>query len=97
MKARDAAKHPTVHRTATHPTPCHHTHTLRNYQAQHVSNAEFKTLIKDNFLIFYLPFKKIEVQLIYNVVLASSGTAKWFSYTYMCICIYLFFCRFFPL
>ena len=67
VKARDAIQHPIGHRTPPPPS-----HILKNYQAQHVINAEFKALIQDNFVLSYLPFfLKIGIHLIYNVVLTS--------------------------
>lgn len=51
VKARDAIHHPIVQRTPPPPP-----HILKNYQTQHVINAEFKALIQDNFVLSYLPF-----------------------------------------
>ena len=67
VEARDAIQCSIVHRTPPPPP-----HILKNYQAQHVINAEFEALIQDNFVLTYLPFfKKTGIHLIYNVVLAS--------------------------
>ena len=90
-EGQGCCSYPVVHKTPPPPP-----HILKNYEAQHVINAEFEALIQDNFVLTYMPFKKkIGIHLIYNVVLASRVQQSG-SVLYIYIYIYSF-SDFFPI
>ena len=79
VKARDATQYPVVHRTPPPPP-----HILKNYEAQHVINAEFEDLIQYNFVLTYMPLKKKKWNT-FNLQCCVSfkSTAEWFSFIYI--------------